>query len=326
MAARKPHRDRKQTRRGGTRPQPGFEEPAAPEATNRDHPKRAGERRSAASAGAVRRDAASEQAGQRRTKDASRRSPGAQRRSTNFTHDAASPSGKRSGSKQSRYPAAAEAVTGSDSAAAPLSVPDQAGPGDAPDVPKLYDPNFSAASESRSGGNAGSNRTDAREPAGEERASNRRTPRTVGDIMSSNLQVATPDSEVRAVARMMEDRDVGAIPIVENTDTMRPAGIVTDRDIAIRIVAKGQDPYTLPISACMSANPLTVHPEDSIQECVDRMSEAKLRRCLVVDREGRLVGIVAQADIALEAPDDQTDQLVQEVSEDAGLHGKGMYH
>ena len=143
--------------------------------------------------------------------------------------------------------------------------------------------------------------------------------------MAQNLQVATPESDVRAAARMMEDRDVGAIPVVDTTDDMHPIGIITDRDIALRIVAQGQDADLLRVTDAMSTDLLTVKIEEPIEACVRQMAQRKVRRALVVDDKGGLVGIVAQADIALTDKDHETAELVEEVSE-PGHAGERRYY
>ena len=142
-----------------------------------------------------------------------------------------------------------------------------------------------------------------------------RAPRFVRDVMTSDIEVCTPQTELYFVARMMAERDVGAIPVVHSTDTMMPVGIITDRDIVIRAIARRQDPSALRCADCMSSDLLTVTPGMNLEECLNRMEERQVRRVVVVDESGRCCGIVAQADIALAAPAGETAELVRDISQ-----------
>jgi CBS domain-containing protein len=137
---------------------------------------------------------------------------------------------------------------------------------------------------------------------------------TVRDVMTPAVEVATPSTELYYAARMMADRDVGAIPVVENTDTMKPVGIVTDRDIVVRGLAKRQDVNALNVGVVMSEGAVTVRPEASVDDAVKLMEQHQIRRIIVVDDGGRTVGIIAQADIATKAPEHETSELVEQVS------------
>ena len=137
----------------------------------------------------------------------------------------------------------------------------------------------------------------------------------VRDVMTADIEVCTPQTELYYVARMMAERDVGAIPVVESTDSMKPVGIITDRDIVMRAIAKRQDPHGLRAGDCMSTDVLTVTPDMSLDECLNRMEARQVRRVIVVDDDGRCCGIVAQADIALRAPAHETAELVRDISQ-----------
>ncbi|HSV12700.1 MAG TPA: CBS domain-containing protein [Tepidisphaeraceae bacterium] len=196
-----------------------------------------------------------------------------------------------------------------------LSVPsDRVGPENGrTGLPELQDPNFTAASQSRGASRDGKTAPDAG-GAGDEPV-NRRDPSSIGDLMTADVECCTPQTELNYVARMMADHNVGAIPVVEHTGAMKPVGIVTDRDIVVRVIAKNQDPYSLNASACMSTDPLTVTPETGIEDCLRQMEDRKVRRVLVVDGSGRCIGIVAQADIVLNVPRQTAAELVKEVSQ-----------
>lgn len=137
----------------------------------------------------------------------------------------------------------------------------------------------------------------------------------LGDIMTANPRVARPDDAVFQVARMMRDEDVGSIPIVEGDGLV---GIITDRDIAIKVVAEGTDPKQAVVREYMSEDPVTGTPRMSDQEALVLMGREQIRRLPVVD-QGRLVGIVALGDLALEAGagDDDVGSALEEISEPA---------
>ena len=137
----------------------------------------------------------------------------------------------------------------------------------------------------------------------------------IREIMSRSPEVCTPETELYYVARKMEERDVGAIPVVESTDSMKPIGIITDRDIVTRVLARRQEPQELHAEDCMSTNLLCVMPDTDLQKALDLMEQRQVRRLLVVDENSRLCGIVAQADIALSGRDRRTAELVEKVSQ-----------
>ncbi len=135
---------------------------------------------------------------------------------------------------------------------------------------------------------------------------------TIRDVMTSDPRSVQADSTVADAARLMKEEDVGLAPVVEGN---RLVGTVTDRDIAIRVVAEGRDPQTTTAREIASTDPVTVDPQQDLGEAVRLMARHQVRRLPVVDEGGRLVGIVAQADVAREGDDSQTGQLVQDISE-----------
>jgi len=152
-----------------------------------------------------------------------------------------------------------------------------------------------------------------------------RPPRQGKDLMSPAVEVCTPTTQLYYVALMMADRDVGAIPVVEDTDTMRPAGIITDRDIVVRVIAKRQDVSAMRAGDCMSTGVVTVTPDDDLDTAVRKMEREQVRRLIVVDAAGRVVGIVAQADVALHDTK-QAAELAREVSKPDGGAEERRYH
>lgn len=136
----------------------------------------------------------------------------------------------------------------------------------------------------------------------------------VKEIMTENPACCTSDSSLQEVAKMMLDNDCGAIPVVEDNNHKRPIGVVTDRDITIRTVAKGDNPLNMTAKSVMTKNVFTVTPETSVEDCVNLMEENQVRRVPVVDTDGNCIGMVAQADIALKAKDSEAENMVEEVS------------
>jgi CBS domain-containing protein len=137
----------------------------------------------------------------------------------------------------------------------------------------------------------------------------------VKDIMTPNPVCCTPDTRLEDVAQMMVRHDCGEIPVVENEESMRLVGVVTDRDIVCRSLAQGKDPMGMSAKECMSSPCVTVTPETSLEECCKIMEEHQIRRVPVADRGGQCCGMVSQADIARHAPTQQTAEVVKEVSQ-----------
>lgn len=143
------------------------------------------------------------------------------------------------------------------------------------------------------------------------------------DIMTENPEAVTPDATLSDVARRMREMDVGIIPVVEDMGNRRLRGVITDRDIAVRAVADGKDGSTT-VSECMTSDVETVNKNDSVHRVMELMQREQVRRVPVTDREGRLVGIIAQADLTLEYTDDrphrerQVEDTIQRISEPSG--------
>ena len=135
--------------------------------------------------------------------------------------------------------------------------------------------------------------------------------------MTPNPASCTPERTAREVAILMRDTDCGSIPVVESTATNRLVGTVTDRDLAIRGLAAGLGPET-PVRDLMTNDPITSLPEDEVEDLRQVMIEQQVRRVPVVDVDGLLVGIVAQADLAREdgaASDREVGRIVEAISE-----------
>lgn len=140
----------------------------------------------------------------------------------------------------------------------------------------------------------------------------------VKDFMTPDPACCTPDTALRRVAEMMIEYDCGEIPVVENMASMLPVGVITDRDITCRTVAKGLNPLVMTVADCMTKPCVTVMPDMSLDECCRIMEENQIRRVPVVDASGACCGIVALADVAKHAAKRETAEVVREVSEAIG--------
>ncbi|MBV9265255.1 MAG: CBS domain-containing protein [Acidobacteriaceae bacterium] len=141
----------------------------------------------------------------------------------------------------------------------------------------------------------------------------------VRNLMTSNPACCTPDTPLKDVAAMMLRCDCGEIPVVDNRNSMRPIGVITDRDITIRVVAEGRNPFDMKTSDCMSQPCITVSQDASIMDCIRLLEEHQIRRIPVVDEQGRCCGIVSQADIARRI-DHHAAEVLKEVSMPAEAH------
>jgi CBS domain-containing protein len=135
---------------------------------------------------------------------------------------------------------------------------------------------------------------------------------SIRDLMTANPCSVDADKSVAYAAKMMRDEDVGLAPIVEGDKLI---GTVTDRDIAVRVVAEGKDPEQTTVREVASTNLVTIDPQQDLEEALRLMAKHQVRRLPVVEEDGRLVGVVAQADVAREGDDARTGQVVQEISD-----------
>src|SRR5215472_9743613 len=121
---------------------------------------------------------------------------------------------------------------------------------------------------------------------------------TCGNVMTNDPSCCVPTESAARVAKMMKTENVGSIPVCESRHSRKLIGIVTDRDLALQIVAEGRDSQKTEVKDVMTKDPFTCRPEDDIQKALDAMQKHQVRRIPVVDQHGLLVGIIAQADVA----------------------------
>lgn len=137
----------------------------------------------------------------------------------------------------------------------------------------------------------------------------------VKEIMTTDPACCTPETSLQEVGKMMIDHDCGEIPVIDDKETKRPIGVITDRDIICRTVARGINPLDLSAGDCMSIPCVTVTPDMSLDACRRILEENKIRRVPVVDADGSCCGIVALADIVWYASKTVAGEVVKEISE-----------
>ena len=143
------------------------------------------------------------------------------------------------------------------------------------------------------------------------------------DIMSKDPMCVTPDTPLVEAARIMKTENIGVVPVVESTGSKRLVGVLTDRDIAIRAVAEGRDGATTSVGHVMSSDVRTSAASDSVEDVMELMGREQVRRIPIVDESGALVGIIAQADIVIEARDNRkAEQTVEQISQPSGKHAQ----
>jgi CBS domain-containing protein len=134
----------------------------------------------------------------------------------------------------------------------------------------------------------------------------------IREVMTSKVCSIDADKPIAYAAKMMRDEDVGLAPIVEGD---RLVGTLTDRDIAVRVVAEGRDPQSTTVRDVASTDLVTVDPQQDLDEALRLMAQHQVRRLPVVEEDGRLVGVLAQADIARQAGDRKTGEVVERISQ-----------
>lgn len=140
----------------------------------------------------------------------------------------------------------------------------------------------------------------------------------IQDVMARNPSSVTPQTTAQEAARLMMDENIGIVPVVEGH---RLVGVVTDRDLALRVVATGHDGQTLVREVMSSDRLATCGPDDDIRRAMDTMASEQVRRIPIVDERGSLVGILAQADVVIRVKDDrQAEETVERISAPGGPH------
>jgi CBS domain-containing protein len=133
----------------------------------------------------------------------------------------------------------------------------------------------------------------------------------VREVMTERPRCVMLETPISEAAQLMESEDVGSLPILEGEHL---AGMITDRDIVIRAIAQGKDPRGMPVREVASRELVTVYAEDDLSTALKKMASEQVRRLPVVDEDNRLVGVLAQADVALEAKEKIVGEMVEEIS------------
>ena len=138
----------------------------------------------------------------------------------------------------------------------------------------------------------------------------------VSEVMTREVQTIRPDQPIQEAASFMLSADAGSIPVAEGG---RLIGMITDRDIAVRGVAKGYGPET-PVRELMTGDIICARVDDNVEEVATRMSEARVRRLPVIDEQEKLCGIVSLGDLSRETDDETAAQALEGVSQPGGEH------
>ena len=138
------------------------------------------------------------------------------------------------------------------------------------------------------------------------------------DVMTKDLVYSSPTDSVADVAHLMKKEDIGPVLIVSDKENgKRLVGIVTDRDLAIKVVGEGRDPKKTKVEEVMTEKIITCRMDDDVQNAIKAMAQYQLRRIPVVDHAGMLVGIISQADVATRLNEPKkTAEVVKEISKD----------
>jgi CBS domain-containing protein len=139
------------------------------------------------------------------------------------------------------------------------------------------------------------------------------------EVMTKNPVCCLPTDMVTKTAQLMKSENIGSIPVIENEQTEKLIGIVTDRDLALRIVAEGRDAKSTKVEAVMTRKVISCLAGDDVQKALDAMAEHQLRRIPVVDNDNKVLGIIAQADVATRVDQpEKTAEMVKEISQANG--------
>jgi CBS domain-containing protein len=136
------------------------------------------------------------------------------------------------------------------------------------------------------------------------------------EIMTEDVVYCLPNDPVSKAAQLMKKEDIGPILIVDNDQTKTLVGIVTDRDLALKVVGEGRDPQKTKVEEVMTRKLVTCHADDNVESAMKAMAQYQLRRIPVVGENMKLVGIISQADVATRVDEpERTAEVVKEISQ-----------
>jgi len=137
-----------------------------------------------------------------------------------------------------------------------------------------------------------------------------------GEVMTKNPVCCLPNDTVEKAAQFMKRENIGSVPVIENDQTIKLVGIVTDRDLVLKVVAEGRDIRSTKVEAVMTRKVVTCLAEDDLQKALDAMSAHQLRRIPIVDNDNRILGIISQADMATRVNQpEKTGEMVKQISQ-----------
>ena len=137
------------------------------------------------------------------------------------------------------------------------------------------------------------------------------------DVMTKDVVTCSSEDTIMAVAQLTKTEDIGPVLIVNNDDPTTLVGIMTDRDIVLKVIAEGEDPQTKRVGEVMSKKLVTCRPDDDIEVAMKAMAQFQLRRIPVVGDNMKLLGIISQADLATRADEpEKTAEVVKEISQE----------
>lgn len=136
----------------------------------------------------------------------------------------------------------------------------------------------------------------------------------VRELMTPDPVCCTPEDSAQKVAAILRDQNIGSMPVVLDQSSRKLAGMITDRDLCCKVVANGEDPRRTRIDRVFSMDPVTCRDGENLSVCEQLMQEHQLRRIPVVDGEGRCIGIVSQADLALKEKPEKVSKTITEIS------------
>jgi CBS domain-containing protein len=146
----------------------------------------------------------------------------------------------------------------------------------------------------------------------------------VGEVMTKNPVCCLPGDTTVKAAKLMVRKNIGSIPVIESAKSKKLAGIVTDRDLVLKVVAEELDSKSTKVEAVMARKVVTCQPDDDLQKAMDAMAKHQLRRLPVVNKDNKVLGILAQADVSTRAnKPKKTAEMIKKISESDGKKKSG---
>jgi CBS domain-containing protein len=136
----------------------------------------------------------------------------------------------------------------------------------------------------------------------------------VREVMTPNPVCCVQTDTAQKVARLLRDSDIGSVPVLQDQQSRKLIGMITDRDLCCSVIADGLDPKSTTIANLITPNPVTCRDGENLDKCERAMQEHRIRRIPVVDGDGRCIGMVSQADLALKEKPEKVSKIVAEIS------------